>query len=334
MLSDFSRLGFIPTLWHYGMLSRQHPVSLSPFETLSPKNITDPCYRSQLPHLVAVQSESFFDARALFSGISSDVLASFDRLKKTAMHHGKLTVPAWGANTVRTEFSFLSGIDEKALGVHRFNPFSAVTSGWDVASLAAFLKRLGYYTICIHPYPASFYLRHRVYPKLGFDEFLDIRHFDKAQTAGPYISDLAVTQKIIHIIKNKTAPVFVFAITMENHGPLHLEKIEETELDLLYHAKPPAYHHDLSVYLRHLRNADQMIATLADTLSKMDYPASLCWFGDHVPIMPSVYKALGEPNGVTDYIIWSNQSVQPSQNPAPMPSFSLGIKWLKAMHLI
>jgi len=33
----------------------------------------------------------------------------------------------------------------------------------------------------------------------------------------------------------------------------------------------------------------------------------LCFFGDHVPILPDVYQAVGEPAGDTDYLIWSNR---------------------------
>lgn len=30
------------------------------------------------------------------------------------------------------------------------------------------------------------------------------------------------------------------------------------------------------------------------------------FFGDHVPILPNVYGALGTPEGDTEYLIWSN----------------------------
>jgi len=298
---DTCVLGLLAGLWRYGEEERGLPAVESSFDFLAPVGPS-----VGLPHLVAVQSESFFDPRSLCPGIRPDVLAEFDRLKRDAVAHGKLRVPAWGANTVRTEFAFLSGIGDDRLGVHRFNPYRLIMAGWDAPTLARYLKRLGYRTICIHPYPASFYRRDRVYPRLGFDEFLDIRVFEGAKRFGPYIGDAAVADKIASIVNGASGPVFVFAITMENHGPLHLERVEPSDTDEFYTKPPPAGCGNLTIYLRHLSNADRMIAQLRQTLERCDHPASLCWFGDHVPIMRAVYDTFGAPKGDVEYIIWAN----------------------------
>ena len=322
-LRDVRALGLLASLWRYAQEERAPVAAVSTLDAL-------PLQRPEgdLPHLVAVQSESFFDPRPLFAGIRPEVLAGFDRLKADAAAHGKLQVPAWGANTVRTEFAFLTGIDEDGLGVHRFNPYRAVARGWRVPSLASYLKRLGYRTVCIHPYPASFYQRDRVYPRLAFDEFLDIRAFDDTMRFGPYIGDTAVAEKVAAILGEAAGPVFVFVITMENHGPLHLERVRPSDVDALYSVPPPDGCDDLTIYLRHLRNADRMIAKLRQTLERCARPASLCWFGDHVPIMPSVYEMLGAPNGEVEYVIWRN----PAGGPMRMQNVgapSLAAVWLR-----
>jgi hypothetical protein len=325
---DLVALGLLASLWRYAEEGRERPAVASPFDYLVPRADT-----SDLPHLVAVQSESFFDPRPLYAGIRGDVLAEFDRIKAGAVSHGKLTVPAWGANTVRTEFAFLSGLGDARLGAHRFNPYQAVAAGWDVPSLATFLKRLGYRTVCIHPYPASFYQRNRVYPRFGFDEFLDIRAFADAEHIGPYVGDAAVAAKISEVLEESASPVFVFAITMENHGPLHLERVSAGDLADLYTVPPPVGCDDLTIYLRHLRNADRMIAALTQALSRCDQPAGLCWFGDHVPIMPSVYDALGVPEAETNFLCWSN-GVQVNTEEKPLAAHQLATHWLRAMKLI
>lgn len=304
--SDLHELGLLASLWRYGKEERQLPTVTSPFDVLSSRNV-----KSDLPHLVAVQSESFFDPRPMYSGIRKEVLKEFDRLKLDAVAHGKLFVPAWGANTVRTEFAFLSGIDAAKLGVHRFNPYRAILAGWEVASLALYLQSLGYRTVCIHPYPASFYRRDRVYPRQGFEEFIDIRGFDNARRSGPYVSDLALADKVAAILGEATCPVFVFVITMENHGPLHLEQVAPSDNNDFYSEAPPTGCEDLTIYLRHLRNADRTIASLRNTLEDNKQPASLCWFGDHVPIMPSVYETYGVPNGEVEYCVWNSRQMGP-----------------------
>lgn len=300
---DVVRLGLLASLWRYGWEERRFPETPSPFDF----SVAKP-QAYDLPHLVAVQSESFFDPRSLYTGIRQDVLMEFDRLGKDALFHGKLSVPAWGANTVRTEFAFLSGMGEAALGVHRFNPYRALAAGWNIASVASFLKKIGYRTICIHPYPINFYRRNQVYPRLGFDEFLDIRLFDHTMRFGPYTGDAAVADRVSALLTNAETPLFIFVITMENHGPLHLERVSPSDMERLYSEPPPAGCDDLTIYLRHLRNADAMIAQLRQTLENCGQAASLCWYGDHVPIMPTVYDIFGVPKGQVDYICWSNQN--------------------------
>ena len=295
-------LGLLASIWRYGEEEQIRPIIDSPINFWLPPKLP----KKDFPHLVAIQSESFFDARELYPGIRSNVLAQFDHLKREAKLHGKLTVPAWGANTVRTEFAFLSAIDAEKLGVHRFNPYRAIVAGWNLPSLASYLKQLGYRTICVHPYPASFYRRNRVYPRLGFDEFIDIGSFNDEMRFGPYISDTAVADKIITLLQNATTPIFLLAITMENHGPLHLEKIDPSDIENLYSNPPPRGCEDLTIYLRHLRHADEMVTKLRQALEQSEHRASLCWFGDHVPIMPTVYDIFGAPPGDVEYVIWNN----------------------------
>jgi hypothetical protein len=295
---DLARLGLLGSLWSYARAERDALHLPDRFVGRQPGEGTT-------PDIVVVQSESFFDPRPLFPGICPGVLRAFDAIKEEALRHGRLNVPAWGANTVRSEFAFLSGAEEATLGVHRFNPYRKILSS-EVTTLASVLRGAGYRTVCIHPYPASFYMRDRVYPHLGFDEFMDIRAFSGAQRFGPYIADEEVTGKVRELLDAATQPLFVFVITMENHGPLHLEKPAPDDVGELYRDAPPSGCEDLTVYLRHLRNADRMIAELRDLLKSHPRPARLCWYGDHVPIMASVYARLGEPDGLTEYFLWSN----------------------------
>jgi hypothetical protein len=338
---DRAAIGLLAFFWRYAQEGRRPLSVVSPFAA-SPVQPTGVV----LPHLVAVQSESFFDPRALVSGIRPEVLGEFDRLKAEALQCGKLQVPAWGANTVRTEFAFLSGVAEARLGVHRFNPYRALAVGSSMPSLASYLKRLGYRTLCIHPYPASFYLRHLVFPRLGFDEFIDIQAFAGAERFGPYISDAEVAERIAALLaeaqkSSQTSdqisgqqPLFIFAITMENHGPLHMESVRPGDLDALYLQAPPDDCLDLSIYLRHLRNADRMMGRLRELLTQCQTPASLCWFGDHVPIMPAVYERFGPPSGEVDYLCWSNCAGPAGPVEVHIGAHELALAWLKTLGLV
>ena len=309
-LADLHGLGQLACLWMYDRTERRQRPATLPANRLF-LAATAEQQDADLPDLVVVQSESFFDPRRCFSDIRPEILQQYDRLKRSATAHGRLQVPAWGANTVRTEYAFLSGLAPQALGIHRFNPYRWFARQ-RVPTLASFLRRRGYRTVCIHPYPADFYSRDAVYPGMGFDEFIDLRGFSGIVPSGPYIGDVALADKVRELLEEQPQradrrPLFLFVITMENHGPLHLETIQAGEVELLHTAPPAAGCQDLTIYLRHLANADRMLGLIRATLEQSKRASWLCFFGDHLPIMPQVYDTLGEPEGDSDYLLWSNR---------------------------
>ena len=272
----------------------------------------------ELANITVIQSESFFDARRLHDSIKPEVLKNFDVCNQHSTQYGKLKVPAWGANTMRTEFAFLSGLKYQDLGLYRYYPYQYLHK-MPISSIASYLSAQGYRCVCIHPHPDSFFGRDRIFPQMGFDEFIDIKAFDTSNTFGPYISDQAVTDKILEITdqhktnnldKEIAQPLFIFAITMENHGPLHLEKTTEEEQNSFFDDKPIAAANDLTVYLRHLHNADKMIADLTLASSKFEKPHALCFYGDHIPSMPNIYQQLDYHGEESDYFIWQNTNTK------------------------
>lgn len=310
---DLPPLGLYAYLWSYGRQARRPlDTRLSPPEFCQP--VTAPAALvapEALPDVVVVQSESFFDPRRWSDHVHPEILCHWDHLSADSLAHGPLRVPAWGANTVRTEAAFLTGLGPSEMGIHRFNPYQQLARQ-SVPNLLASARRLGYRTVALHPWPASFYLRDRVLPTLGVDEFLDVRDFDPADRDGQYISDAALARRVGSLLDDSdNSPLFILVITMENHGPLHLETPRERDAYRLSPVCQAAahrpYYRDLKVYLRHLANADRMLNNLSRRLLESPRDGLLCWYGDHVPILDQAYRALGEPDGTTDYLIWSTR---------------------------
>jgi hypothetical protein len=258
--------------------------------------------KTDLPDIVVIQSESFFDARRIWPGIKPQVLANYDLACANAALHGRLEVPAWGANTMRPEFCFLTGLPPESLDVHRFNPYRQLARR-PLPALPTILREAGYLTTCLHPHPARFFRRDRAFPNLGFERFIDDSSFRGAKKCGAYISDEAVTDKLLVELPDNRTPSFFFVITMENHGPLHLESIKPEEVDGFYHGAPPISCEELAIYLRHLQNADRQLGRLLEHLSARTRPTVLCFYGEHLPSMPRVYDELGLPDGRTDYFL-------------------------------
>lgn len=316
---DHRRHGMIAHLAFQAAARRPDPEPAMPWREA---RLSIPAGRD-LPHVVAVQSESFFDPRTRLPGVRPAVLSNFDRLARDGVA-GRLFVPAFGANTVRSEFAFLSGVPNERLGYRRFSPYRFVRPGHLDATFVKFLREAGYRTVCVHPYHGGFYRRDRVMSWLGFDEFVDISAFRDAQGDGPYVSDEALADKVIERLQAADRPLFVFVITMENHGPLHPESPFPDEASD-YFMSGKGQDPDAIIYLRHLSNADRMMGRLTAALEKEERPGALCWFGDHPPILPSAYRTHGHPGRSTDYLLWRTEPMEGHRPPGgPLALHGLG----------
>lgn len=302
--SDQRRFGFFAAFAAYlihGISRTQsrafaHALGTGPFASGTP---------ATQPDVIVIQSESYFDARRLGAFVHSAPYAHFERAKRESFEQGQLSVPAWGANTMRSEFAMLTGLASAELGYARFYPYMFVRRA--CASIAAYFRRGGYRTVAVHPYYADFFGRDRAFGHLHFDRFLDIRHFQHAQRVGPYVGDSAVADALVELLQQSDdKPLFAFAITMENHGPLHLETVEAGEGGSRHTLGEDAQWRDLTAYLRHVENADAMICRLTAYLRERNRPTVLCFYGDHVPALTSVFGALGAEPANSDYFIWRN----------------------------
>jgi hypothetical protein len=310
-VEDQRRHGFFAVFVAY-LLNGLQPATLRKFRDALEESPFSKGAPTTHPDVIVIQSESFFDVRHLGASINPSILAHFDAARRESVEYGELTVPAWGANTMRTEFAMLTGLPESRLGYARFYPYAFVRHA--CTSLASWFRRAGYQTLAIHPYYADFFGRDRVFRLLHIDRFLDIESFANAPRAGPYVADAAVADVIISELEApRSEPAFVFAMTMENHGPLHLEAVQAGEGAAFHSLGDAAPWLDLTAYLRHLANADAMIAKLLAYLRSRRRDTVLCFYGDHVPALPHVFAKLGGEPARSDYFIWRNFGEAPAR---------------------
>jgi hypothetical protein len=250
----------------------------------------------ELPDLIVVQSESFFDPGRL-NGI--DAASFVPNLRRLAAAHlgGDLVVPTYGGLTTRTEFELLTGVPMRSMPSVQY-PYDGLVHR-PVHGLPWALKSIGYTTRAVHPYERRFYRRNRVYPLLGFDSFHSISEFDDAARHGYYVSDAALNERIIELV-DAGSPLFLFALSMENHGPWDQERpLPAAELEAI--DVPAALDqeaaHALRAFLHHTRRADAALGELADWVLARERPTVLLFFGDHLPGLHAVYDTLGFVDG-------------------------------------
>lgn len=240
------------------------------------------------PPVVLVQAESFFDIGRL-DPTQPSPLTEYMACRDRAWRHGHLNVDSWGANTTRSEFAVISGASPSDLGLDRFNPYYSFARR-PLDTLAARMRQAGYLTVCVHPYDRRFYGRHKVMPNLGFDQFIGGEAFDAPH--GHLVPDEVLGAWINNFVDRQTQPVFVFAITVANHGPWPAQA-----------TTPGPLAEKLGGYLDSLMATDRMIGQLASSSWLNDKGGIFALYGDHQPALPALTQGHFNINSSTDYFI-------------------------------
>jgi hypothetical protein len=262
--------------------------------------------------VIIVQCESFFDARRVTPLVPADLLPAFDACRREAAMHGRLEVPGWGANTMRTEFAVLTGIPDTKLGYDRFNPYFALARA-PIVSQAWRLRRHGYRAVCLHPFDRRFFRRDLAMPALGFEKFLG-RETLGGSRVPPYYPDPDLAQQVLQVLDAEGPQTFIFVITMENHGPWHeaAPSLDE-ELSAAFDPESLPQRDQLLRYLDGLRRSDRMLQILAEGLTERGNDGVLAFYGDHLPSFPRAFHYFGFEELHSDYVIWPGHAESPQR---------------------
>lgn len=278
------------------------------------------------PNIIVIMDEAFSDLAVLAPVPSNmDYMPYIHSLQEGADNTitGYLNVSVLGGNTANTEFEFLTGHTMQFLpqGSVPYQQYLHTAQ----PSLASYLQDLGYSTIAVHPYNASGWERNRVYPLIGFDQFLSLKNFSNVKKIRNYVSDESSFDKIIKLYEQKKAgePLFVFNVTMQNHSG-YTDLYENFTPDVTVEGVSSTA---LSQYLSLLRKTDQAFEELIAYFSEVEEETMVVFFGDHQPTV-SVSNPLLRVNEIeTDtfhednnlleykvpYVIWSNFDIEEYQ---------------------
>lgn len=235
--------------------------------------------------VVMVQCESFADPVELFNDPAL-TLPGLQAARDVAWAAGRLLVSGFGAYTMRTEYGLIFGREEDALGYRRFDPY-LTASKEATHALPARLARAGWRSLFLHPHDLRFYNRDRILPAAGFAELLGPDAF-APPPAGRYVTDEAVADVIMARARAANGPMFIHAVTIENHGPWPADKAGVHGLQS-------------SAYLRLVGKGDAMLARLVTELGALHRPAVLVFYGDHRPSIPGALLPGGDRH--TPYVL-------------------------------
>ena len=278
---------------------------------------------TEYPNIIVIMNEAFSDLAVLGDfTVNEDYMPFVHSLQQGQENTvtGNLTVSVCGGNTANTEFEFLTGHTMDYFPVGSI-PYQQYITG-EIPSIANQLADLGYATYGMHPYNSTGWNRNKVYPWLGFQESYFVRDFTSRYYIRDYVSDQTAYQKIIdtYEAKEEGQPVFIFEVTMQNHGgyteehsnfraDVHAEDLNSVQLDQ---------------YLSLLQISDRQLEYLVDYFSKVDEKTMIVFFGDHQP-SDAVVRPILRWNGVNTsdmsveeaqlryqvpYVIWANYDIE------------------------
>lgn len=273
------------------------------------------------PNIIVIMNESFADMTALADFKTSvEIMPFIKGLTKNTVK-GTLHASVVGGNTPNSEFEFLTGMTMGYLpsGSIPYQQFVKSES----PSLVSQLDELGYHTVAMHPYPASGWKRDDVYSYFGFEEthFSDVPggSFVGKEYLRNYVSDRGLYSKIYDVYEEKEAdtPLFVFAVTMQNHSGYtgqHRNFTPDVNTPTI------ATNEALINYLSLVKRSDEAFKELVEYFAVKDEDTVILMFGDHQPndsvAYPIIYGTstfydeqdieVSENRYKVPYIIWSN----------------------------
>lgn len=255
---------------------------------------------SALPDIVVIMSEAWWDPTIMQNvGFSDPLLTNLH-----AKARGKLFSPVFGGYTANSEFEFLTRLSMAYLprGSIPYLQFINHT----VEALPRTLQREGYETIAVHPFDPTFWDRDKVYPRLGFERFHDMSQFTHRDMTPPYISDRSMGQEIVDLLAAPSArPRFVFAVSVQNHGPYNSPDKRYAPADTVSITRAPASLSEamrgvLSTYASGVRDAVNSYNLIVDQIAATGRPTIVVMFGDHLPFLGSNFQAYTEAGLLKD----------------------------------
>jgi len=269
------------------------------------------------PNIIVIMSEAYSDLSLIEDYETNIPYLPYTKTLKENTIKGNLYVSVFGGATSDTEYEFLTGNSMAVMPMNCVPYQQFITEPTD--SLVSTLKAQGYYNIAIHPYKKNGYKRDMVYPLLGFDEFLSMEDFENPELIRSFISDRESYKKIIEEYETKgdNNPLFIFNVTMQNHGGYNGDKVFDDANTVKFTGMPG--YSNVEQYLSLVRESDMALQMLVDYFSKQEEPTIILLYGDHQPIAFSDFndKLIKEEKAdiyqkkyMVPFVMWANYDIQ------------------------
>lgn len=224
---------------------------------------------NNLGNIYFVMCESCWDENNEI-GFSSDLV-------RKGFYYFNLISPVYGGGTVNSAFEILTGMASKSeLSGIIYQGYADLIKN-DVMAYPRMLKSIGYKTFELHHNKKTFWRRHIVSPKLGFDFFYGSESMPETSSYG-FPRDNVLYEKTLSLLEEgNIEKSFYFLTTIHSHG-----KFVDKDGDL-----------GLSDYSSRVKLSVEDFLSFFDNVIKKDPEATFLFFGDHKPGMNQFFEKKG-----------------------------------------
>lgn len=230
--------------------------------------------------IIVIMNESFSDLSVYGAELNTntEVLPFFDSLTDNTVR-GWAYTSVYGGGTSGSEWEMLTG-NTMAFLPTGTAPYQQYIKS-PTYSLAGYLGSLGYTGYATHPSDGVNWNRNNAYRYLEFDRIEFCEAYPEEYLIRDNVSDQEMYELMLdrHEREPKDEPLFMFGVTMQNHGGYDFGDIGLERITLAGDQHNEAAEN----YLTLIHESDKAFEMFIRELEKSDRPTVLLMFGDHQP---------------------------------------------------
>ena len=273
---------------------------------------------AEKPDIVVCLQESTLNPHQFdFDAETIPPFSMFNKQEDTAFV-SPLRVHTLGGATWKSEFAFLAGVPSTDFGALASGVFYSVVPHLQTGFIKN-LREQGYFCVALSPFTKGNYNAKPAYDHFGFDLMLQPQDLGYPASISKNLWHISseemmyytklILQKQHPSLENVQQPMFVYVLTMKEHGPYNTNMLNHFNLaSKRLGGKAISCLND---YIDRIDSLNEAIEGLNDYLKSRETPYVFGYFGDHQVAfdnqLPPKKGNFANPDYVTQFVVRTNR---------------------------
>lgn len=273
---------------------------------------------AEKPDIVVCLQESTLNPHQFdFDAETIPPFSMFNKQEDTAFV-SPLRVHTLGGATWKSEFAFLAGVPSTDFGALASGVFYSVVPHLQTGFIKN-LREQGYFCVALSPFTKGNYNAKPAYDHFGFDLMLQPQDLGYPASISKNLWHISseemmyytklILQKQHPSLENVKQPMFVYVLTMKEHGPYNTNM--PNHFNLVSKRLGGKAISCLNDYIDRIDSLNEAIEGLNDYLKSRETPYVFGYFGDHQVAfdnqLPPKKGNFANPDYVTQFVIRTNR---------------------------